>query len=186
MADLSVHNWPTVGTLTSRTEFLRYRLTSRLMLGLEVESNVVPVSEALESPPAFVFGAAGELGTDISTFPDLDTTFSLIGGRRALAERVARRFVTPRGALWKHPSFGCDLRRFLNAPMTQQKLQQIKQEAEAEAEQDEQVLACEVFASFDEASGAIVLRVGLTDADGPFIYTAGITQLGIELLEAQD
>lgn len=140
-----------------------------------------PIVSALSLGPG-----GADLGSDISTFPDLDTTFSLISGRRVLAEAVARRLITPKGALWKHPSYGCDLRRYLNAVMTTQRLSQVKQEAEAQAEEDERVLACESTVKFDDASKTLLIRIGLTDSLGPFTFTAGISQLGLTMLAAQE
>lgn len=161
-------------------------LTGGMGIGGSSAPVLIPTSGVEETAPAFLLGRGADLGSDVSTFPDLDSTFSLISGRRVLAEAVARRFITPKGALWKHPSYGCDLRRHLNAVMTTQRLAQIKQEAEAQAEEDERVLACECFVTFDDASKTIFIRVGLADADGPFAFTAGITQLGLSLLSGQE
>lgn len=130
-------------------------------------------------------GTLNQLGSDISTFPDLDVAFALMQGRRVLQEAVARRYITPKGALWKHPTYGCDLRRYLNRPMTTQLLAQVKQETEAEAEQEERVLACQNFVTFDDDSKTLVIRVGLTDSDGPFTFTAGFNALGLTLLAGQ-
>lgn len=158
-----------------------------LRLGGAVLPPVFVAPSMVEAPaPVFLLGQGGDLGTDVSTFPDLDTTFSLMSGRRALAEAIARRLITPKGALWKHPSYGCDVRRHLNAVMTSQRLQVIKQECEQQAEEDERVLACECFVTFDDDSKAILIRVGLADKDGPFTFTAGISQLGLTLLAEQE
>jgi len=131
-------------------------------------------------------GTLLDVGADISTFPDLDVSFALMQGRRVLLEAVARRYITPKGALWKHPSYGCDLRRYLNKPMTSQLLARIKQESEGEAEQEERVLACQNRVAFDDPSRTLLIRVGLTDADGPFTFTAGIDALGLSLLQSQE
>lgn len=129
---------------------------------------------------------SADVGSDVSTFPDLDVAFALMTGRRVLQEAIARRYITPKGALWKHPTYGCDIRRYLNRPMTTQVLAQIKQETEAEAEQEERVLACSNFVTFEDASQTLIIRVGLTDATGPFTFTAAVSKLGLALLQGQE
>ena len=139
--------------------------------------------EALRQSQA---AAAVGLGSDISTFPDLDVTFALMTDRRVLAEATARRWLTPNGSLWKHPDYGEDVRAYLNAPMTTQKLQDLKTRLEAQAEQDERVQACTVFVSFDDDTKTINIQSALDDGNGEFQFTALVSQLGITDLEVQE
>ncbi len=55
---------------------------------------------------------------DVSTFPDLDSSFTLITGRRVIAEAILRRLLTPRGGLAYDPDFGLDVRGWLNEDCT--------------------------------------------------------------------
>lgn len=131
-------------------------------------------------------GLASLPGQDVSTFPGLDVTFSLMTPRRSIAEGAARRLVTPQGALWRHPTYGRDLRRHLSAPMTTQKLQLIKHESEGQIEQDERIQSSTVKVSFADDTKTLRVQATLIDADGPFTFSAAINQIGITQFQVQE
>src|SRR5690606_6969920 len=62
--------------------------------------------------------AMADLGTTLALTTDegldLDPSFGLVSGRRALAQAILARLDTPQGALWYDPDYGRDLKRWLN------------------------------------------------------------------------
>jgi phage baseplate assembly protein W len=62
------------------------------------------------------------LGIDISATAELNAAFSLVSGRRALAEACIRRLTTPRGGLFYAPNYGTDVREMLMARLDEARL----------------------------------------------------------------
>lgn len=58
------------------------------------------------------------LGSDFSGINDLDFALTYLEGEAAeelaFMQAIQRRLSTPRGALWRHPSYGLDLKTFLS------------------------------------------------------------------------
>jgi hypothetical protein len=115
-----------------------------------------------------------DFGTDISTFvlqadgtytPDLDPSFSLITGTRVVGEAIARRLMTPRGALLYDPDYGLDLRAYLNDDLDTRELYTLGALIEAEAEKDERVLSAVVDLSLDARSSRLTIRLTVTLLD---------------------
>jgi hypothetical protein len=83
-------------------------------------------------------------GSDFSAIDDIDQTWSVLRGdrgeRRALAQAIARRFVTPRGGLFYDESYGLDLREFVSDGGADPSL--VEPMIEAEARRDERVVDC--------------------------------------------
>lgn len=131
-----------------------------------------------------LFGVRGstDYGTDSSTFPKLDSTFSNMSGARAVAENVARRWLTPKGFLSFHPDGGLDMRAYLNETITDEVLNRLKQEAQYEAEQDERVLAADVTVTYDQNTNLISLGGKLTLATSTFSMTLKVSELTSDLL----
>jgi hypothetical protein len=126
-------------------------------------------------------------GTDFSTFiggvPDLDPSFTLIGGPQVVAETVGRRLLTPRGSLPGAPGLGIDLRSYLNEGLTPAKLSQLKAAVVAEATEDERVLSATCSTVFDAAASALRVSITGLTAAGPFTLVLGVSSLTVALLE---
>lgn len=90
------------------------------------------------------------LGIDIATpgAADLDPYFGLVREGRCLVEAVARRLVTPRGALLNAPTYGYDLRQWVNADLDASDLREIERAAAEECRADERVDDVQLAASF--------------------------------------
>jgi hypothetical protein len=58
-----------------------------------------------------------DLGNDLACVFDLDPSVSEVSGRRALAEAIARRWLTPRGTLFYAPTYGAGLITYLHGEM---------------------------------------------------------------------
>src|SRR5438445_2659967 len=83
-------------------------------------------------------------GSDVSCFPDLDESFTLITGFRVVAEALARRFITPKGTLRRDPNFGFDVRALLNEKFTKANLYLWRRIMIAQAELDERVITADI------------------------------------------
>ena len=119
-----------------------------------------------------------DLGTDIGGVMDLGPSLAPVSGRRALIEAVARRLVTPRGALWYDPAYGYDLRQFLNGIASSPS--QIVAGVTEQAEADERVVGAQASATF--IGNTLVVKVALLDSSGPFTFTINVGQVTVELL----
>lgn len=138
--------------------------------------------------PVRVLAAGDPLGTDISTFAgpdgnDLDRLFRPISGQRAVAEAVARRWITPRQGLVYAPSYGEDVRQLLNAPLDGPTRAAIEASLQAQAEADERVESCKVVLTSSGPPSSLTLKISgrLVTAAGPFALTLTVTQLAASL-----
>lgn len=129
-----------------------------------------------------------EYGSDVSTFPDLDPTFKPLTGQRAVAEAVARRWITPLGSLAYDETYGEDIRALLNAQIDSPRIQAIRAALVAQATADERVLGATVDLSVSGApSGLVVtLRGQIATADGPFslVLTVDALNANLQILRA--
>lgn len=119
---------------------------------------------------------------DVSTFPGLDPAFRDITGRRAIAECIARRYMTPRGFLDYAPNDGFDVRSALSRAMSGRELATLRAEMTAEAEKDERVRSATVDVTVDLEAESIRARVELETAEGPFVLTLSIDKVTVEIL----
>lgn len=99
-------------------------------------------------------------GIDLSTFAgaEPDLSFRQISGKRAIAEAVARRWLTPRGDLVTDEDAGIDIRQILNAAIDDTALYMIGESMQSEAEKDERVGQCVVNLSFDHATSTLTIN----------------------------
>lgn len=122
-------------------------------------------------------------GTDVSTFPDLDPSFKALAGQRAVAEAVARRWITPLGTLVYDADYGEDVRALLNAEIDSPRLQALRAALVGQALADERVVAATVdlTTSGPTASKTLTLRGRITTATGPFSLVLTIDALNANL-----
>lgn len=126
-----------------------------------------------------------DFGSDVSTFPDLDPGFSSMTGARVLAEAMARRFTTPRGSLVGSPTYGVDVREWLNESMTRARLTEWARALEQEAEKDERIESAEVSLSYDSAAMALRISALLEAADRTFALVLVVTAVSLTILDAR-
>jgi phage baseplate assembly protein W len=125
-----------------------------------------------------------DYGSDISTFPDLDGTFTLITGTRVVCEAVARRLSTPRGSLLGAPDYGIDLRAYVNESMDADVLAGLQRSAKLEIAKDERIASVAVAASFDFASSTLTLNISADLVTGEsFSLVMTIGNLAISMLQ---
>lgn len=126
---------------------------------------------------------ADDYGFDVSTFPDLNVTGVAIKSKRAVAERVLRRWVTPSGSLDYDPDAGYDLRDLLNDDLTTADLRRHASLAGMEAEKDEAVQTMTVTMTFEPDSLTLKVRARGVLVDGQdMTFTASITQISADFL----
>ncbi len=132
--------------------------------------------------PTFAQPAPPTWGGDVSTFPDLDATFSLLTSQRVVAEAVARRLLTPHGTLFYDPDSGLDVRELLSEGFTPAKIYRLKSLISSEAEADERVLSADVSLVFNPLAQTLKVTVRLELADGPdFALVLDINKLSADL-----
>lgn len=126
---------------------------------------------------------ADDYGFDVSTFPDLNVTGVAIESKRAVAERVLRRWMTPSGSLSYDPDAGYDLRDLLNDDLTASDLRRHASLAGMEAEKDEAVQTMTVTMAFESDSRTLKVRArGVLVDDQDIDFTASISQISAEFL----
>lgn len=121
-------------------------------------------------------------GTDFAAIPDFDGQ-TLKREYDNLAEALARRLITPRGALWYAPQYGTDLRVYLGEVLDDAVTYEIERLATLEVEKDERVESAEVRVTQAGRDGlrlSILARTRL----GPFRFVLHVTQVSAEVLYA--
>jgi len=132
---------------------------------------------------------SSNLGTDINTpitngVPDLDPMFTLVSGRTALVQALARRLTTKHGMLeWigDDPEYGHDVREYLGEDVGPRAEFVIASRVQAECLKDERVRAAQVTPTL--TAGRLSLAVRITDAEGPFRFTLAVSDVSVELLK---
>ena len=100
-----------------------------------------------------------------------------------IGERIARRLITPRGALAAindDPNFGWDCRQYINAKLGPSEIITAQAQIEAECLKDEQVIS--VQATVSQSNGSIAISLALVASTGPFLLTLNVEQLTTQLV----
>lgn len=121
-------------------------------------------------------------GTDILLTDDLSDGLVLVSGRRLLIQDILHRLQTARGTLVDDPSFGMDVRSWVNETMTPARLFSLGAAVGNEAARDDRVFSAQASATFDAATKKLTLALKVEDAEGPFAFTASVSNLTVEFL----
>lgn len=119
---------------------------------------------------------------DISTFPVFDASGAWLFGPKAIAQCVARRYMTPRGLLEYDPDFGLDLREWLNKGMTPQVLAMLQGLMQSEAEKDERVLSAAVRLTWTPGRFELLAHVDLETTEGDVTLTLSADKVTVQIL----
>lgn len=122
-----------------------------------------------------------DFGSDLSCVNDCTPDFAEVTGRILIAQRVARRYITPRGRLIDDPNFGFDMTQFVNDDLSPADIARIRAGAEAEALKDEEVLAASVSIAVSVV-GLMIVTVILQDAKGPFTLVLNVSEVTVQIL----
>lgn len=128
---------------------------------------------------------ATDFGSDVSTYPDLDLSFTPIAGQRVIAEAVLRRLETDRGTLVYDLDYGIGIRSWLNESVTSARLRELEALVASECIADERIASADVTTTWVAASSSLRLHIIVSPADGvtpPFQLVVAVTSLTIELL----
>lgn len=125
-----------------------------------------------------------DYGSDISTFPDLDGTFTSISGTRVVCEAIARRLWTPRGSLLGSPNYGIDLQAWLNEAMDADSVAALQRLVRAELAKEERLAGVVVAASFDFEASTLTLQIAANLVTGEsFSLVLTVDKLTISMLQ---
>lgn len=123
-----------------------------------------------------------DLGDDFSCVFDIDWNLTEVSGRLAVAQAVARRWITFPGTLFYDPTYGFGLELYLNEPA--ENLGGLSTALENEALKDERVAACSCVVTADQ--GELSVRATLEDDDGPFTLVVTLPNVTVQLLNEEN
>ncbi len=123
-----------------------------------------------------------DFGTDLTALPEL--RFQLKGGLANLGEALARRLLTPRGGLFYDPTYGWDLRRYLNEVLDEATEYEMRVLVEQELEKDPRVYRATVEGVRRDLRRIHLEALVETD-EGPFRLTLAVSDVSVEVLRAQ-
>jgi hypothetical protein len=122
-------------------------------------------------------GADGQLGLD----PYLRT----VSEAECFVQALARRLITPRGSLYRHPQWGYDVRQWLNADLDDADLPDIERGAAEELRADERVDDAAVVATFADETLSLAITVrAITGQTFRFILAVGQVTVALLNIEA--
>lgn len=122
-----------------------------------------------------------DFGYDVSTFPSLDVSFTPRNDVSIVADAFARRLLTPRGMIWSDENYGFDVRDFLNDEVTQEMLQTIRAGVQAQAEQEERILAASVKVAYSYRLATLRLGVELSTDVGDFSLVMDVSKVRTDI-----
>jgi len=155
------------------------RTDAEMLETYRLGSNIIP-------PPIFPIEDSKGLavtGTDCYAFPDLRESLALHDGPRMMADVLARRLTTRKGSLSFHPSYGIDLRDYLNDEMNDGLLFAMKSEIEGECENDERVLEADATVTYYQDTKSVRVSIAGVTAEGPFSMVLAVSAVSVDLLK---
>lgn len=125
-------------------------------------------------------------GEDFDGVDDIDASWRVATGDRALLVGLARRLSTKKGALacWGWPTYGDDIRDLVG---TSHPPALIESRVEAECEQDERVYSCTATATkvrVDD-SERLDIDIRIRTRTGEFERTLRVSELSVEILDTE-
>ena len=127
------------------------------------------------------------IGADINCASGLDPLFTLVSGRTALGQAIARRLQTPRGTLaWigDTADYGYDVRQHLNDDAPD--VAAIAAAVTDELSKDERVEGVRASVAFDELAGTLrITATGYASTTGPFALVLSIEAVTVAILDAE-
>lgn len=104
-------------------------------------------------------------GTDLSCVQDSTDDFKEVSGPMVVVQRVARRFITPRGSVLDDKDFGCDMRGLLHHGTPLAELRNWQSRMRNEALKEETVDDAEVQLTLNATASKVSATVRLTLRD---------------------
>lgn len=122
-------------------------------------------------------GSAVDYGIDVSTYPDLDDTFSPLTGFGAIAQAVARSLEDARR--------GVDLRQWLNEGQDAAGLWRLQSSIEARCLEDSRVAEASTEVTLSAAHELRVVISLVAFGLGPFRLVLKVSEVSVELLSVE-
>lgn len=117
--------------------------------------------------------------------PDLDPYFRMVTGRTALAQALLRRLATPRGGLLGEPTYGLDVRAWINADLDARELRRLESMAAEELRADERVDDVSLAVTFTADVLRLTARVRVVGESVPLRLTLAINAVTAEIIAAE-
>ena len=112
---------------------------------------------------------------------DLSMPSYMAAGNQCVAEAIIRRWSTNQGQLIDDPNYGYNLTDLLGDDLDVRGLAYAQQQAAAEAQKDERVLAATVVITLTVA-GLLTIAGTITTAAGPFQMVVSVSAVTTQLL----
>jgi len=122
------------------------------------------------------------LGTDVIVGKNL----TLVSGYKNLGLQLVNRLSTRRGTLFYDPNYGDDLRLFMNRPINQAIIDQIRYTIKSQCEQDPRVNNADVTVSYDSSTLSLEVDIFVTTLLGPFTLVISVNSLSVSLLTIEN
>lgn len=116
---------------------------------------------------------------------DLDPSFALVSGRRALLQAILARLDTAQGSLFYDSDYGRDLKRWLNESFRPSDAFRVQSEVEAECLKDERVHDASATVTFEPQADRLRVALSLVDAEGPFELVLSVSAISVEVLRGE-
>ena len=126
-----------------------------------------------------------DYGSDVSAFPDLDPTFTIIDGTQVVAQAIAARWSMPQGCCEDDEDAGFYAVMLLNRPMNTADAFRAAQRLETEARKDERVYSCPVRLTWNTATRAMTAVADVDCMYGTFQLVTSIDKVSLKLLGIQ-
>lgn len=123
-----------------------------------------------------------DYGTDFDGVDDLHPSLREVSGPLAVVQAIARRFMTPRGALFYDREYGFDLRAYVNT--SDPRVGAIVSGAQAEAEKDERVARAQVKVQWANESMTVFVTLELV-LFGTFRATLSVDEVSVSILNVE-
>jgi hypothetical protein len=115
---------------------------------------------------------------------DADPSMRLVTGRDLLSQNLVCRFSTARGTVIDCPNDCLDLRDEISDGLTQSQLNALQGQIQQEALKDQRVQAISVTTTFDAATSTLTVVMNITSLYGPFQLVLQISDVTVQLLNA--
>jgi hypothetical protein len=128
-----------------------------------------------------------DYGTDTACVDDVGLRDTLVTGRRLVANALARRLGTPRGALAEigdDPDYGLDVRLLIGANLGQADERRWESDIARECEKDPRVASAATTLTFEQATHSVTITIEIDPADdaAPFPLVISVDALTVDVL----
>jgi hypothetical protein len=124
-----------------------------------------------------------DYGRDLKCGDDIDPYAKEVMGTRLVAERVFRRFITPRGTLVGAPNDGIDLRAELNDSLDLVRgIARLQGEINSEANKEEVGDTYDITVDYTASTNTLNVAIDGAGALGPFSLVLNVDAVTVALL----